>query len=847
MHALKLFIFLLVGSLPFPVSLFAQQEWPKEIPLSGGGKITIYQPQPESYSGNRLSSRAAVSVRKKSGEEPVFGAIWTEAILLTDKDSRTATLESIKVKDAKFPGVENAGELQGLKETIENEVPKWNLEISLEEIVATLQQQSGGGSDNLSNDPPTIIYTTNPSALITIDGEPILEQDKDIQMQKVTNSPFLIVQNPDDKKYYLYGGKFWYQSAAVANGWKPVSTLPRRIKALDDAVKKQEKENAEKEEQDKNETPKQPAKKPQPPTPPAIIVSTKPAELIQSDGEAQYRTVEGTGLLYVSNSDNDIFKDINSQDNYIVVSGRWYKSPSLKSGDWTYVEPDRLPADFSKIPEGSDKDVVLANIAGTDAAREAVLDASIPQTAKVDRKTATTSVQYDGSPEFESIEGTDMKYAVNTPSSVIFENARYYAVDNGVWFESDNPNGPWRVSEQRPADIDRIPANNPVYNTRYVYIYDATPDYIYMGYTPGYLGCYVYGPTVVYGTGWRYRPWYRRYYYARPLTWGFGMHYNPWTGFNMGFGFSTGFFSFSYGSGSWLGWHGGWWGPPAYRPPYRPPYWARGNGGWHGGYYGSNRRSVTVNNNITIINNRTTNNLYRNNRGVITRDVNRRPNQSLANRPLRPGANGPGGNRLPPGQVNPGTRPGNRLPETGVVRPTPGNRLPPDQVNPATRPGNRLPPVGGNTGTTPGSRLPGNDFDPVPSNRLPDPIRSREANDVITDRGGNVYQRNTGGGFQQRDRSGWKPATRENAPGLQQVEREQQLRERSNMRINNFDQGRTGGFSNRPTTSPTPQVRTPVTRPSSQNRPPVARPSTQNRLPAARSSGNAVPERRRGN
>lgn len=81
----------------------AQSDWPKEIPISNGGKITIYQPQPEKLEGVKLSSRAAVSVRQKANDEPVFGAIWMEVILNTDKDKRTATMESLKVVQTKFP------------------------------------------------------------------------------------------------------------------------------------------------------------------------------------------------------------------------------------------------------------------------------------------------------------------------------------------------------------------------------------------------------------------------------------------------------------------------------------------------------------------------------------------------------------------------------------------------------------------------------------------------------------------------------------------------------------------------------------------------------------------------
>ena len=101
----------------------------------------------------------------------------------------------------------------------------------------------------------------------------------------------------------------------------------------------------------------------------AIVVSTAPAEIIQSKGEATYKAIDGTSLSFVSNSTDNIFKDKNSSLIYILISGRWYKSSSL-NGPWTYNEPDKLPADFSNIPQGSDKDEVLASVAGTDGLRK---------------------------------------------------------------------------------------------------------------------------------------------------------------------------------------------------------------------------------------------------------------------------------------------------------------------------------------------------------------------------------------------------------------------------------------------------------------------------------------------
>ncbi|MEP6726452.1 MAG: hypothetical protein ABJC98_11570, partial [Bacteroidota bacterium] len=369
---------------------------------------------------------------------------------------------------------------------------------------------------------------------------------------------------------------------------------------------------------------------------PEIIVSTEPAELIQSDGEANFTPVENTSLLYVKNSSNDIFMDVNSQQYYVLLSGRWYRSSSLKS-QWQYIGADKLPGDFAKIPAGSPKDNVLASVAGTDEADEAVMNAAIPQTAKVDRKTATANVTYDGDPQFDNISGTRLQYAINASATVLRMDGMYYAIDNGVWFQSRSASGPWEVSTSRPADVDNIPPSYPVYNSKYVYVYDATPDYVYTGYTPGYLNAYVYGPTIVYGTGYYYRPWFHNRYYARPYTWGFSMNYTPWYGWGFGYGFGYDWFDIGFGFNSWWGGgyrYGGWWGPSIYRPCY-----AFGNG-YHRnyGYYGYNRSyayrnsarfNVNYNNNIynnrrnvTSYNNRSfvNNNRYNNNRGGAFND-----------------------------------------------------------------------------------------------------------------------------------------------------------------------------------------------------------------------------------
>ena len=210
----------------------------------------------------------------------------------------------------------------------------------------------------------------------------------------------------------------------------------------------------------------------------------------------------------------------------------------------------------------------------------------IPQTAEISRKDAKLDVQYDGPPKFTPIPNTSLDYAENTPSEVIRSNGKYFAVEEGVWYVASAPGGPWSVSDTRPVGVDAIPPSSPVYNTKFVYVYSSTPAFVRVGYLPGYRWSFPYRGTIVYGTGWHYRGWYRRYYYPRPATWGFCPRYNPWSGWNYGMSWNAGWLGLTshwglawagwtpvYGPGFWYGFHGrGWFGPGGYRPP-RPPHW----------------------------------------------------------------------------------------------------------------------------------------------------------------------------------------------------------------------------------------------------------------------------------
>ena len=592
----------------------SDESWPRE--LEGDrGKIVIYQPQIESFSGNILEARAAISVTPAGGK-PVFGAGWFRARMSTDLDTRTALLESVEITAAKFPDQDDA-KVKELTDYLEKEIPQWNITISIDEVTTGLEA-SETESEELKNDPPEVIYVEYPAVLVTIDGDPIMTDLENTDLKYVANTPYYLVQDKS-KKYYLRGAGKWFVASDLTGDWQVATSLPKPLQSITPQIEEEEaKQKADQtEDTPTEETPEELGDSPTP----KIIVRTKPTELLETDGSPAFAPIDGTNLLYMENSESDVLMDITTQEYFILISGRWYKSTSMTDNQWTFVASKDLPADFAKIPEDSDMGQVLANVSGTEQSKEAVLDNSIPQTAEVNRQTATVTVNYDGDPKFEKC-GDNVAYAINTDKSVLLVHDTYYCCHEAIWFVSKGPAGPWQVATEVPKEIQDIPPDCPAYNVKYVYIYDSTPEVVYVGYTPAYYGSYVYGGVVVYGTGWWYRPWWGAYYYPRPVTWGFGVHLNPVTGWGFSFGVSYGWLHIGFGRP----WYGGWWGPAGYRHGYRHGYHRGYRHGYHRGARAGYRAGYRAGQRNSH------NNMYRNRNGANRNGVNRTGTAHASNR-----------------------------------------------------------------------------------------------------------------------------------------------------------------------------------------------------------------------
>lgn len=545
-----------------PARAPASLQWPRNFDAASE-HIEVYQPQIESWNGNRIGGRAAVAVGDKNGT-PTYGVVHFSATADIDKPSSLVQLSQIQINSVEVPTRPDAADI--VRQALIRQLPPQGLTVPLDQLQASYavsQQLAQGTRVTVRNDAPQILFATTPTLLVHVDGDPVWRKLAGTGFERAINSRALLLRDGGGE-LFLQAAGYWYRSESAGGAWEVV---PAPAQSLISAAARAAAEK---------DVPKPdamlPADNKKPAQPPAVLLATGPAELIVTRGAPQMMPVSGVGLLTVANADHAVFVDPSSNQYYVLLSGRWFRAPMLP-GPWEHVPGNQLPADFARISPQDPKANVLVSVPGTAQAREAEIAATIPQTASVSRAKAALTVTYDGTPRLEAITGTSLRYAVNTGTPVIeVDSSHYYAVANGVWFTAPTAAGPWQVATEIPSAIYTIPPNSPLYYVTYVRIYSVTPETVVVGYTPGYLGVVVSPDgTVVYGTGYVYPPYVGTWYYGYPVTYGYGAGFGVGVAEGFAFGFAAGAI----------------WGAAS---PYWGPYWGGGVYNWN--YVNVNQANV---------------------------------------------------------------------------------------------------------------------------------------------------------------------------------------------------------------------------------------------------------------
>jgi hypothetical protein len=522
-----------------PASEVTPDPWPKTMNLrgsSGSATYTMYQPQLDNWDGYRIGAHAAVSVLPPGEKEPVFGVVDITANTHVEKQSRTVDFQDIEITKATFPTTPDKADAyrQGIKSMLANGPSTMSLD-RLNAMLAVEGAEKKARQVPVKNEPPHFVFSQTAAVLVSIDGDPIWRPVQGAKQERVINSRAFILLEEETGKYYLHLFDGFVVASSLSGPWKEAKKMPKGVESLAKDLAKQDVVDLM---NGPSDVKKKPSLKDGVPN---IIVATSPTELVVTQGQPDWTPIEGTMLLYVKNTTANVFKDLNDQQTYVLVTGRWFSAPAF-AGPWKYVTGKDLPQDFFKIPDSSPKENVKASIPGTPQAQEAVIANEIPQTATVDRTKAAFEPKINGAPEMKPVQDTALQYVFNSPDPVIMVAPdSWYAVHNGVWFFATAIKGPWAVATSVPAAIYAIPPSVPLHYVTYVKIYEVTPKYVVVGYTPGYMGTIITTDgVVVYGTGYTYAPYIgATVWYAPPITYGYAINptWTPWTGWAMGFGF----------------------------------------------------------------------------------------------------------------------------------------------------------------------------------------------------------------------------------------------------------------------------------------------------------------------
>ena len=233
---------------------YAQETWPKELVAPDGTLVRVFQPEPETLKGNILTYRAAISVKEKTMTEPAFGTFWGSATVAIDRDNREILFTSLTVTDIRVPRDSASDRLDYIKAVIQSQLPAAAGPVPIDVIITSLNQQM---------------------------DQTRLEENRKWGLDAVVNTPFTIVKDKTGL-FYCWGGGHWYSALAATGPYSPLTTEPdRRLRKIERKYKRSEPDSV------RNAVDS---------ITPAIIVTTSPAELIQTSGTPDLQPVGGSNL-----------------------------------------------------------------------------------------------------------------------------------------------------------------------------------------------------------------------------------------------------------------------------------------------------------------------------------------------------------------------------------------------------------------------------------------------------------------------------------------------------------------------------------------------------------------------
>ena len=163
--------------------------------LRADASLLIYQPQLESWQGNRATFRAAVGASLPGGGEPAYGVVWATARTEVDPIRRAVTLQDVQISRGDFPTLpDRGGGLPGRAAPGAADHAAHHVAGSDGGVALRPRPRPAPSRWRWSTGPPEIIVSYRPAVLIPIDGEPALRPVPGTSYERVINTLAVILR-----------------------------------------------------------------------------------------------------------------------------------------------------------------------------------------------------------------------------------------------------------------------------------------------------------------------------------------------------------------------------------------------------------------------------------------------------------------------------------------------------------------------------------------------------------------------------------------------------------------------------------------------------------------------------
>ena len=311
--------------------------WPRNLVTASGADLVIYQPQILSWDGQRhVVAYAAVAYQPKQAKTPSLGTVRMEADTSVALEDRLVRFSSITLAETSF-GTLPKPQVQEITTAIQRDMPEHDRVIALDRVLANIDQSQiiPKNVEGVKADPPQIFFSTRPAILIGLDGDPVWSPIANNDLKFAVNTNWDLFQHEQLKTYFLRNDRYWLKASELKGPWTPAGALPGSFAKLPADENWKEVKSA------------LPGAALDPKSVPVVHVSTVPSEMILLTGNPTYAPVSGTRLLWVNNTESDLFRLGQNGPVYFLVAGRWFSAPAF-TGPWAFASTS-LPEDFKRI------------------------------------------------------------------------------------------------------------------------------------------------------------------------------------------------------------------------------------------------------------------------------------------------------------------------------------------------------------------------------------------------------------------------------------------------------------------------------------------------------------------